>query len=184
MPIPTEQQADQRKFDVVGGVDTHKDMHMAAVITTADGVVLGTEAFSTTRAEVRAMLHWMRSGAGERCCVVEGPEQTGPELSSAGFSRHLALAGVPVLPEVTGPAASRTALQRKGRRARCRPRRPAPLSPGSASRWRRTAPVPSRLCAFSAPRGAQRSNVGAPRSSSFATPSWLRQTRCASPCAI
>ena len=33
MPIPTDKQADQR-IDIVGGVDTHKDMHMAAVITT------------------------------------------------------------------------------------------------------------------------------------------------------
>jgi hypothetical protein len=57
--MPTDKQADQR-IDVVGGVDTHKDMHMAAVITAA-GVVLGTEAFSTTRAGYRAMLHWMRS---------------------------------------------------------------------------------------------------------------------------
>ena len=32
MPIPTDKQADQR-IDIVGGVDTHKDMHMAAVIT-------------------------------------------------------------------------------------------------------------------------------------------------------
>ena len=59
MPIPTDKQADQR-IDIVGGVDTHKDMHMAAVITT-DGVVLGAEAFSTTRAGYPAMLHWMRS---------------------------------------------------------------------------------------------------------------------------
>ena len=72
MPIPTDKQADQR-IDIVGGVDTHKDMHMAAVITT-DGVVLGTEAFSTTRAGYPAMLHWMRSH-GEVLRV--GVEQTG-----------------------------------------------------------------------------------------------------------
>ena len=95
MPIPTDKQADQR-IDVVGGVDTHKDMHTAAVIT-APGVVLGTEAFSTTRAGYRAMLHWMRSH-GEVLRV--GVEQTGS--FGAGLSRHLALAGVPVL-EVTGP---------------------------------------------------------------------------------
>ena len=93
MPIPSDKQADQRS-NVVGGVDTHKDMHMAAVITT-DGVVLGTEAFSTTRAGYRAMLHWMRSH-GEVLRV--GVEQTGS--FGAGLSRHLALAGVPVL-EVT-----------------------------------------------------------------------------------
>jgi hypothetical protein len=34
---------------VVGGVDTHKDLHVAAVVNT-DAVALGTESFSTTRA--------------------------------------------------------------------------------------------------------------------------------------
>jgi transposase len=95
MPTPTDEQAEQT-IDVVGGVDTHKDLHTAAVIT-MDGVVLGTEAFSTTRAGYRAILHWMRSH-GEVLRV--GVEQTGS--FGAGLSRHLALAGVPVL-EVTGP---------------------------------------------------------------------------------
>ena len=34
---------------VVGGIDTHKDLHVAAVLDTA-GVILGTQSFSTTRA--------------------------------------------------------------------------------------------------------------------------------------
>jgi transposase len=93
--VLADKQAD-RGTDVVGGVDTHKDMHTAAVIATC-GTVLGTQAFSTTRAGYRAMLHWMRSH-GEVLRV--GVEQTGS--FGAGLSRHLALAGVPVL-EVTGP---------------------------------------------------------------------------------
>jgi transposase len=82
--------------DVIGGVDTHQDLHMAAVIGT-DACVLGVQAFSTTRAGYRAMLAWMRSH-GDLLRV--GVESTGSY--GAGLTRHLALAGVPVL-EVTGP---------------------------------------------------------------------------------
>ena len=87
---------DKPAVDVVGGVDTHKDLHIAAVVTTG-GVVLGTEAFPTTRAGYRAMLYWMRSHG---TLLRVGVEQTGS--FGAGLCRHLALAGVPVL-EVTGP---------------------------------------------------------------------------------
>lgn len=81
---------------VVGGVDTHQDLHMAAAVT-AEGEVLGTKAFSTTRAGYRAMLAWLRSH-GEVMRV--GVEATGSY--GAGITRHLALSGIPVL-EVTGP---------------------------------------------------------------------------------
>ena len=40
---------------IVGGVDTHQDLHTAAIVT-FEGAVLGTESFSTTRAGYRAML--------------------------------------------------------------------------------------------------------------------------------
>lgn len=89
---------------IVGGVDTHQDLHTAAIVTT-DGEVLATKAFSTTRAGYRAMLAWFRSH-GELLRV--GVEQTGSY--GAGITRHLALAGVPVL-EVTGPDRA----QRRGR---------------------------------------------------------------------
>ena len=72
------------------------DAFIAAVVTTG-GVVLGTEAFPTTRAGYRAMLYWMRSHG---TLLRVGVEQTGS--LGAGPCRHLALAGVPVL-EVTGP---------------------------------------------------------------------------------
>jgi transposase len=81
---------------VIGGIDTHQDLHTAAVIG-ADGAVLGSESFSTTRAGYRAMLRWFRSH-GEVLRV--GVEATG--TYGAGITRHLALAGIPVL-EVTGP---------------------------------------------------------------------------------
>jgi transposase len=81
---------------VIGGIDTHQDLHTAAVIG-ADGTVLGSESFSTTRAGYRAMLRWFRSH-GDVLRV--GVEATG--TYGAGVTRHLALAGIPVL-EVTGP---------------------------------------------------------------------------------
>jgi transposase len=36
---------------VVGGIDTHKELHVAAVLDLA-GIVLGTESFATTRAAI------------------------------------------------------------------------------------------------------------------------------------
>jgi transposase len=81
---------------VVGGVDTHQDLHVAAAVS-LEGEVLGSKAFSTTRAGYRAMLAWFRSH-GELLRV--GVEATG--TYGAGLTRHLALCGVPVL-EVTGP---------------------------------------------------------------------------------
>ncbi len=81
---------------IIGGVDTHQDLHTAAVVSN-DGTVLGAESFSTTRAGYRAMLLWFRSH-GELLRV--GVESTG--TYGAGITRHLALSGIPVL-EVTGP---------------------------------------------------------------------------------
>jgi transposase len=43
---------------VVGGIDTHKDLHFAAVLDVT-GAGLGTRAFATTRAGYRSLLKWM-----------------------------------------------------------------------------------------------------------------------------
>ena len=45
---------------VVGGVNTHKDLHVASVVNEQDQV-LGTQCFATTRQGYRLMLAWMRS---------------------------------------------------------------------------------------------------------------------------
>ncbi len=45
---------------VIGGVETHKDLHVAAVVDHRDRVP-GTESFPTTRHRYRLMLAWMRS---------------------------------------------------------------------------------------------------------------------------
>jgi len=66
---------------VTGGVDTHKDNHVAAVLN-AVGVVLGTTEFPTTPAGYRRLLTWMR-GFGE--------------LTVVGLARHLTSNGVRVI---------------------------------------------------------------------------------------
>ena len=45
---------------VTGGVDTHLDLHVAAVVTAVGGV-LGTAEFPTTAAGYRALVAWMRT---------------------------------------------------------------------------------------------------------------------------
>ena len=51
---------EQAKRHVVGGVDTHKDLHVAAVVDERDRV-LGSQSFATTRQGYRQMLAWMGS---------------------------------------------------------------------------------------------------------------------------
>lgn len=81
---------------IVGGVDTHKDLHVAAVVDDHDHV-LETNSFATTRQGYRQMLAWMRS-FGELQRI--GIESTGSY--GAGLLRYMQTAGVEVL-EVTTP---------------------------------------------------------------------------------
>ena len=60
MPNPTIPANPSTSRVVVGGIDTHKDLHVVAVIDTAERV-LATHSFSTTRAGYRALIKWMRS---------------------------------------------------------------------------------------------------------------------------
>jgi transposase len=81
---------------VVGGVDTHKDLHVASVVNERDQV-LGTQCFATTRQGYRQMLAWMRSfGQVQRI----GIESTG--TYGAGLLRFMQQAGIEIL-EVTAP---------------------------------------------------------------------------------
>ena len=81
---------------IIGGVDTHKDLHVAAVVDERDRV-LASRCFPTTRHGYKQMLAWMRSyGSLQRV----GVEATG--TSCAGLLRYLQHAGVKVL-EVTAP---------------------------------------------------------------------------------
>jgi transposase len=81
---------------VTGGVDTHKDLHVAAVVDHCDRV-LGTESFPTTRHGYRLMLAWMRSFGDLQRVGIECSGSYG-----AGLLRYMQTAGVEIL-EVTAP---------------------------------------------------------------------------------
>jgi transposase len=77
--------------EVVLGVDTHRDMHVAAVVTTA-GRLAATRPFPATAAGYRRMLAWARSaGVVQRA----GVECTGSY--GAALSRYLQAEGISVI---------------------------------------------------------------------------------------
>ncbi len=81
---------------VTGGVDTHSDVHVAAVVTAVGGV-LGTEQFPTTAAGYRRLLGWMRTFGQLDRVGVEGTGTYGVALA-----RHLRAEQVTVV-EVMRP---------------------------------------------------------------------------------
>lgn len=91
---------------VFAGVDTHKEIHVAAVVDTA-GTLLSTHSFSTTRAGYRALLTWVRSYGDPIRIGIEGTGSYG-----AGLTRHLAKHDVTVL-EVDRP--DRSDRRRRGK---------------------------------------------------------------------
>src|SRR5215471_11620854 len=81
---------------VVGGVDTHLDVHVAAAVDELGGL-LGVRSFPTTPAGYHALSSWLASfGVLERV----GVEGTGSY--GAGLARHLGASGVAVI-EVDRP---------------------------------------------------------------------------------
>ena len=98
------QSAVERK--VLGGVDTHKDVHVVAVIDDV-GRILGTAQFAATGRGYRQLLGWV-NGWGELVAVgVEGCGSWG-----AGLARHLTGRGVRVV-EVNRP--NRQNRRRRGK---------------------------------------------------------------------
>lgn len=91
---------------VVAGIDTHKDLHVAAVIDAGE-TVLATHSFSTTRAGYRALIRWVRGFGDVGKVGVEGTGSYG-----AGITRALSDAGFEVL-EVDRP--DRSDRRRKGK---------------------------------------------------------------------
>jgi len=81
---------------VIGGVDTHKDIHLAAAITET-GRLLGTAGFPTTPRGYRQLLAWLRSFGDLRRVGIEGTGSYG-----AGLTRSLRSASVEVV-EVNRP---------------------------------------------------------------------------------
>lgn len=97
--------AQERRL-VIGGVDTHKDVHVGAVIDDR-GKILDTAEFETTAKGYRLLVEWM-VGFGELQRV--GVEGTG--AYGAGLARYLAEAGVAVV-EVNRP--NRQMRRRRGK---------------------------------------------------------------------
>lgn len=91
---------------VIGGVDTHKDSHVAAVVD-ATGRIIDTAAFGATAPGYRKLAAWMRSFGQLARVGVEGTGAYG-----AGLARHLAAEGVCVV-EVNRP--DRAARRRRGK---------------------------------------------------------------------
>ncbi len=81
---------------VTGGVDTHSDVHVAAVVSDVGGV-LGTEQFPTTAAGYRRLLRWMRAFGRLDRVGVEGTGTYGVSLA-----KHLRAENVTVV-EVMRP---------------------------------------------------------------------------------
>jgi transposase len=81
---------------VTGGVDTHKDSHVAAALDEV-GRVLGTEEFPATPAGYRRLSRWLGEFGDVVAVGVEGTGSWG-----AGLTRFLTAAGVRVI-EVTRP---------------------------------------------------------------------------------
>lgn len=105
---PTRQRNSKTPPDrvVYAGVDTHKELHVAAVIDASE-TVLETRSFSTTRAGYRALLVWIAEFGELARIGIEGTGSYG-----AGLTRHLAKAGVTIL-EVDRP--DRSDRRRKGK---------------------------------------------------------------------
>jgi len=81
---------------VVGGVDTHKDAHVAAVLGST-GALLGTSEFPATLAGHADLLRWMVSFGDVSCVGVEGTGNYG-----AGLTRFLLAEGARVV-EIVRP---------------------------------------------------------------------------------
>jgi transposase len=90
---------------VIGGVDTHKDTHHAAVITVADQLV-GDRQFPATSRGHRALLEWLASFGDLDAVGIHGTSTFGAELA-----RVIGAAGVTLL-EVNRP--DRSARRRQG----------------------------------------------------------------------
>jgi transposase len=82
--------------EVVLGVDTHKDLHVAAVVTPL-GALVDTHSFPTTAAGYRQLLGWARTLGTVRQAGVECTGSYG-----AALARHLRSEGVEVI-EVNQP---------------------------------------------------------------------------------
>src|SRR5437764_162819 len=176
-PLVSGDQDDSAANEVILGVDTPHDVHVAAVIT-ALGVLLGTAQFPTTAAGYQALVGWVDSFGMLRRAGVEGTGSYG-----AALTRHLRAAGVEVI-EVNAPdKPHRDQKPGRGRRVHRgvrRPQGPYPTRPPPPGRSRRSKPA---SCISSAtPSATPATNTGTnwPGTCGRSTPrSMPRWPRCA-----
>jgi transposase len=107
------------KVEVILGVDTHLDCHVAVAIDHL-GRRLGESSVPTTAKGYEGILCWAKSFGPVRCAGIEGTSSYG-----AGFARHLRARGIEVLE-----------VERPKRRQRSSPRnaKSDPLDAESAAR--------------------------------------------------
>lgn len=98
--------AQSEALEVIGGIDTHKDLHVAAAID-IHGRLLGTAEFPTTRHGYRRLLGWSGSHGPIHAVGVEGCGSWG-----AGVARYLTARAVKVV-EVNRP--NRQARRMRGK---------------------------------------------------------------------
>ncbi len=91
---------------VTAGVDTHADVHVAAVVDHVGGV-LGVESFDTTAAGCQQLIGWLRAHGDVGLVGVEGTGSYG-----IGLTRDLERAGIAVV-EVDRP--NRQVRRREGK---------------------------------------------------------------------
>jgi transposase len=91
---------------VTAGIDTHADVHVAAVVDAVGGV-LGIETFPTTEACYAQLVTWLRTHGEVDLVGVEGTGSYG-----AGLCRHLSRCGIRVV-EVDRP--NRQVRRREGK---------------------------------------------------------------------
>ncbi len=96
----------EESVEVVGEVDTHRDVHVAAAVDAA-GRLLGTASFPADTAGYGELAAWLATWGRLGVVGVEGTGSYG-----AGLARHLAAAGVRVI-EVNRP--NRQARRRRGK---------------------------------------------------------------------
>ena len=103
--------------EVYGGVDTHRDCHVAAAVDTA-GRVLGTAPFPADAAGFEELGGWLRSQGRVVRVGVEGTGSYG-----AGLTRYLTGIGIEVVevnrsqPSAAPPTGKNRHHRRPGRRA-------------------------------------------------------------------
>jgi transposase len=111
---------------VIGGIDTHKHLHHAAVLDTA-GRLLGHAGFPTSPAGHAALLGWLRGHGQLQAIGVEGTGSYG-----AGLTRFLVGQRVKVvevnrqIARTAGPATRPTHWTLSGPPGPCSPRPPTP----------------------------------------------------------